>query len=102
MHDASARRGTVDEHRRLTILQQIDEEPRRTANEVLIAMLLRRLGVGASEDRVRTDLVWLAEQGAVRVEDVGGVLIATLTGRGAEAARGETRIPGVARPGPDG
>ena len=94
--------GVGDEYRRLVILQRLDDEPRRTANEILIAMLLRRLGVGASEDRLRTDLVWLAEQGAVRVEDVGGVLIATLTARGSEAARGETRIPGVARPGPDG
>ena len=53
-------------------------------------------------DRVRTELHWLAEQGLVRIETVGSVLVAKLTKRGEDAALGKVRIPGMPRPRPPG
>ncbi|MBA1271684.1 ArsR family transcriptional regulator, partial [Pseudomonas carnis] len=52
-----------------------------------------------SRDQVKTEMHWLAEQGAVTVADVGPVLVATLTERGQDIAAGRARVPGIKRPG---
>lgn len=85
---------------RLVILRALEEDTAYTLNESIVQDILEMFGHQCSRDCVRTHLSWLAEQGLVTVEDVSGYMVATLTRRGADAARGAAVIPGVRRPRP--
>ena len=100
MSAAPAVAGAVDEDRRLVILRCLDEQPRRRGNSSLLVMLLSQWGHEVSHDRIVSDLAWLAEQGLVGREEIGEIVIATLTRRGAETAAGVVVTPGVRRPSP--
>ena len=86
------------EDRRLVILRVLLESAAFTANEFILQKMLENFGHAVSLDRVRTDLAWLKEQELVTVDNVGGVHIAKLTGRGEDVANGRTLQPGVKRP----
>lgn len=49
--------------------------------------------------RLNQSCAGLKEQGLVMVEDIGTVLVARLTERGADVAAGRAIVPGVKRPG---
>lgn len=85
---------------RLVMLRVLGEASGYRANESLLQALLEPWGHVVSRDRVRVELAWLGEQGAVETEEIGGVMIGTLTARGHDAARGAATIPGVRRPAP--
>ena len=85
---------------RLVILRCLNEDPGYGSNEAMLQAMLEALGHTVSRDRVRTELAWLAEQGLVTVTAVVGVQVATLTGRGGDAATGRATVPGVKRPRP--
>lgn len=87
---------------RLVMLRLLAEASGYRANESLLHALLDQWGHVVSRDRVRAELAWLAEQGAVETEEIGGVMIGTLTPRGHDASRGAAGIPGIRRPGPGG
>lgn len=84
---------------RLVILRLLAEMPAYRANSSVLTMALERFGHAVSRDLVKTELGWLAEQGLVTCEDMEAVLVATLSERGADTARGRVVVPGVARPG---
>lgn len=84
---------------RLVILRLLNEMPGYKANSSVLTVGLDRLGHSPSRDQVKTELHWLAEQGLLEIEDVGAVLVATLTERGADAACGRAVVPGVKKPG---
>lgn len=90
------------EHLRLAILQLLQQDSDYAHNEAVLQSALAALGHGVSTDRLRGELAWLAEQGLIAIDDVSGMQVATLTLRGADAALGRARIPGVARPRPSG
>ena len=95
----------IDADRRLVMLRVLVEDAGYSQNEYVIQTCLEALGHNVSQDRLRTDLAWLAEQGLITVETVGAnnhalVLVAKLTGRGADVAQGKTIVPGVKRPRP--
>lgn len=89
------------EDRRLVLLKLLADGDDYSANIYLLHMALPGMGHTCSEDMIRTDLEWLAEQGLVTVSEPGGVLVAKLTGRGDDAAAGRARVPGVKRPRPE-
>lgn len=89
-------------HLRLSLLRLLLEDADYAHNELVLSLALAQLGHGVSQDRLRTELEWLAEQGLIALEDVSGLRVARLSGRGADAARGLARVPGVARPRPGG
>ena len=91
---------TVREHLRITLLRLLAEQPDYTLNESILADLSTAYGFNPSRDRVRTELAWLREQGLVTTEDLGGFVVATLTERGEDAARGRVVVPGIKRPRP--
>ena len=95
-------RGLIDEHVRLAILQVLEQDADYAHNELLLQSALRALGHAVSGDRLRTELAWLAEQDLLTISDVSDVRVARLTQRGADAALGLARAPGVARPRPGG
>ena len=90
------------ENRRCAFLRFLAEEPDYAMNTSLIQDALAAVGHGVSRDVVHTDAAWLAETGLVSLEDLGGIVVVTLTGRGADVALGRAVVPGVKRPGPRG
>jgi hypothetical protein len=87
------------EDRRLVILRILSELAGYKANSSVLTQALDTIGQAVSRDYVRGQLAWLAEQGLVKVDDLGPVLLATLTERGLDCAGGMAQVPGVARPG---
>lgn len=84
---------------RLVILRLLAEMPAYRANSSVLTMALERFGHSVSRDQVKTELVWLQEQGLVACDDLEAVLVATITERGVDVARARVVVPGVARPG---
>jgi len=84
---------------RLVLLRVMADLPAYRANSSVLAMALERFGHAVTRDQVKTELRWLEEQGLLTIEDIGAVLVATITERGADVARGRAQTPGVARPG---
>lgn len=87
------------EDRRLVILHILSEMPAYRANSSVIYSLLSSWGHEPSRDQVKSDLRWLEEQLLLTAEEVGSVLLATLSERGADVAAGRALVPGVKRPG---
>jgi hypothetical protein len=84
---------------RLVILRLLVEMPGYRANSSVLNTALDNFGHTASRDQVKTELHWLAEQGAMTLADMGPVLVATLTERGQDIAAGRACVPGIKRPG---
>lgn len=87
--------------RRRAILATLKGSVGYAANEYIVEAVLTDLGHEISNDKLQTELAWLAEQGLVELQSVGGVTIAKLTQRGLDVARGRARVPGVDLPKPD-
>jgi Fe2+ or Zn2+ uptake regulation protein len=88
-------------HLRLTMLRLLHEAAEYRLNTAVITDAANAMGLVATRAQIRTELAWLAEQGAVTVVELGEtVTVATLTERGADVAAGRAAIPGVQRPGP--
>ncbi|MFZ5536764.1 MAG: hypothetical protein ACOZAP_04710 [Pseudomonadota bacterium] len=91
----------VSEHQRLVILQALTEDADYSHNEAVLHSMLAAIGHGLSLDALRAQLRWLEDVGLVTVEEVKLVgLVARVTARGVDAARGLARVDGVARPRP--
>lgn len=89
------------EHIRLAILNLLDQDADYSHNEHILAGALDELGFRLSQDRLRTECSWLAEQALINLEQVtGSVWVASLTSRGHDVASGRSRTPGIARPRP--
>ncbi|MGH8330742.1 MAG: VpaChn25_0724 family phage protein [Pseudomonas fluorescens] len=84
---------------RLVVLRLLVEMTAYRANSSVLTMALDSYGHSLSRDQVKTELHWLAEQGALTLAHVGPVLVATLTERGQDIAAGRARVPGIKRPG---
>lgn len=86
---------------RLIILRELLDTSGYRSNESVLQSVVDKYGHSCSRDCVRTQLHWLSEQGLVTLDDPG-VLVATLTQRGADVAGGSATVPGVKRPSPRG
>lgn len=88
-------------HLRLAILRLLSEAPGYSLNASITADALGSMGLSASRDQVRGEIAWLSEQGLVTGDELpGGLVVATLTERGADVASGRASVPGVQRPSP--
>lgn len=85
---------------RLVALSSLAQDPGYAHNEYVLKEMLAAMGHGISRDRLRTELGWLDEQGLLEIRDVGGTMVAKLTGRGKDVAEGVVVVPGVKRPEP--
>lgn len=81
------------------LLRLLVEMTAYRANSSVLTMALDSYGHSLSRDQVKTELHWLAEQGALTLQDVGPVMVATLSERGQDIAAGRARVPGIKRPG---
>jgi len=93
-------REILEQDRRLVVLRALSQTPQYKANEYVLRGVLEEFGHIVGTDRLRADLDWLAEQGLVTVEEVGAVIVASITARGADVADGRTRVHGVKLPEP--
>jgi len=87
---------------RLVILRALAEDRGYSMNESVLQQVLDMFGHKESRDRVKAELRWLEEMGLITIENVSGVLVATLTSRGADVASGAAQVDGVKRPRPRG
>ncbi len=89
----------LNKDRRLVILRFLLDMGGYRSNSSVIWAFMHDMGHAVSRDFVKTQIHWLAEQQLVSVtEPVTGVLMASLTERGADVAAGLVATPGVARP----
>lgn len=89
------------EDRRLVLLRVLADSTGYQANEFLLESMLDSVGHSVSNDRLHSDLAWLAEQQLITQQPLAGVTIARLTTRGYDVARGRAHAPGVKRPRPE-
>ena len=88
-------------HVRLAILRLLHEAPGYALNSSILTDAVGALGLAATRDQVRSEIAWLAEQRLVTSDELpGGLMVATLTERGADVADGRAHVPGVQRPMP--
>ena len=88
------------ENRRCAFLRFLAEDVDYAMNTSLLQSALDAVGHGVSRDCVNADAAWLAEQGLVSCEDLGGIIVVKITQRGLDVAEGRAVVPGVKRPGP--
>jgi hypothetical protein len=86
---------------RLVLLRCLDAQQAFTGNDSILQHEAKSFGLERSRDVIRNELRWLAEVQAVKLQDVGPVLIATLTRRGHEHVHGLTQIEGINQPSPE-
>ena len=91
---------TISEHLRITLLRLLEESPGYELNEAILTDGTEPYGFNPSRDRIRTELSWLEDQGLVGLDDGPGIMVATLTERGLDAAHGRVTVPGVRKPTP--
>jgi hypothetical protein len=88
-------------HLRLAMLRLLDSAPGYCANASILHQSVGELGLRASRDQVNSEIAWLADQRLVTmVEPKPGLLVATLTDRGADVQSGTSVLPGVQKPSP--
>ncbi len=88
---------TVSEHLRITILRFLADDNDYTVNESLLADLVEDYGFKPSFDKMRTELGWLEEQGLIELAGKG-CMVAKLTRRGLDVAKGRASVHGVYHP----
>jgi hypothetical protein len=85
---------------RLVILKELARQGHGRMNEVILERVLDVFGHHRSRDWIRTQLRKLEELGAVRIDEVGTVMVATLTRAGLDHVERRSFIEGIARPSP--
>lgn len=88
--------------RRLVILQSLHAAAGFALRESVIQKVLGTQTSPVSADLLRTDLVWLSEQGLLELDQAPSNWLVSITTRGADVASGSAHVPGVDRPRPGG
>ena len=83
---------------RLVILRVLGEMPAYRANSSVLANMLDQFGHAVTRDQAKTELCWLQEQGLIKIDKAGSVLVATLSERGQDVAEGRASVEGISRP----
>lgn len=90
----------LTQDQRLVILRILQDSPGYKSNSSFIGNALSVYGHDISRDKVKTELSWLAEQGLVKLTHLSdNILVAQLTERGEDVAKGRAVVTGVNRPG---
>lgn len=87
---------------RVTVLQLLAGQHGGSANDAVLYEAVNAMDLRCSRDEMREHLFWMAGQNMLSVLDMrlrSGLVVATLTERGADVAAGRSFIAGVARKG---
>lgn len=82
-------------HQRLSMLLALGVQAGFKTNDSMLQCACEAYGHRMSNDKLRTHLYWLAEQGLVKLTDQGSYILAELTNRGQECSEGLVTVPGV-------
>lgn len=93
----SAYGDTLATEARLKILRLLLKAGENPLNHELLQLALGSMSIRMSADQVRAELGWLADTRCITTVDVGPLVVAELTERGADVAKGLSQIAGVAR-----
>ena len=85
---------------RLVMLRELARQGDGRLNEVILTTVLDTFGYRRSREWVRTQMMKLAELGAVRNTEAGTVLVAEITRAGTDHVERRSMIEGIARPSP--
>lgn len=85
---------------RLKMLQLLAAAKGYSLNNQILQTGLESMGLHLSGDQVRTELGWLAEQRTITSVDAGTMIVAELTERGHDVAKGSSELRGIDRPVP--
>lgn len=85
---------------RLKMLQLLAQANGYSMNHELLQNALGAVGIRATSDQVRAELGWLEQVTTVKLMDVGTLVVAELTERGLDVARGLSIVRGIDRPVP--
>lgn len=91
---------TVEKHRRLAILKVLLGPPAGPVNDSILTDMVNAHGVTSSRDQVRTSIGWLEEQGLAKAERLQSLVVASITARGVDVAKGRALVDGVQPPTP--
>lgn len=83
---------------RLIILRELAAQTDGRSSDLVLARVLDAFGVRRSRDWLRTQLRGLAELEAVRLEEIGTVMVASLRRAGRDHVERRGVIEGVSRP----
>ncbi|KEQ19181.1 VpaChn25_0724 family phage protein [Endozoicomonas numazuensis] len=87
------------EDQRLVILRTLaDDMAGLQANESVLQTVLKAYGHDISRVLVVSHMKYLEELDLLSLNDISGILIATLKSRGEDVAAGRATVPGVKRP----
>ena len=87
---------------RLAALQILAQDKGYSANHDILRLGIdKATAITLSADEVRDMMSWLEDAGLVTTEVVAPFVIAKLTNKGLEAARGQVEVDGVSKPPPD-
>lgn len=91
----------IEQDQRLTILRFLSEQSDYSLNASMLQDAMAAMAHKISRDKVVAHIAWLEEQSLVTSKRVfENVVIATITDRGLDVAKGNTDHPGVKRPRP--
>ena len=85
---------------RRKMLQLLAQANGYSMNHELMQNALGAVGIRATGDQVRAELGWLEQVTTVKLMDVGTLVVAELTERGLDVARGLSIVRGIDRPVP--
>lgn len=85
---------------RLVILKGLAVQSAGRLNEVIITKMLDDFGYNKSREWTRTQLRKMEDVGAVKLDEAGTVLVATITRAGLDHAERRSFIEGIAKPSP--
>jgi Fe2+ or Zn2+ uptake regulation protein len=91
---------TALEAARLKILELLAETAGYSANNELLQTALAAMGLRLSAASVKAELSFLSDCGTLTLIDVGHLVVAELTERGLDVAKGLSSMRGIARPVP--
>lgn len=86
---------------RLVILRELAKMPDNRLNEAVLDRVLDAFGYRRSREWLRSQLLKLADIGAVETKEAGSVVIATITRAGLDHVERRAFLDGVARPRPE-
>lgn len=89
--------GLLRQDRRLSILRTL-EESRAGANESQLERMCIAFQVWSTRAQIRTELLWLQQQGYVEIEDLADYMRAVATDEGIKIALGQLAHPDITRP----
>jgi hypothetical protein len=93
--------GIREPEQRLALIRWLWRQPGYTSNEEHAGAYLKAVGLGDTHAVIRKRFKELEAPDLVAIEMEGGLMVVTLTRRGAEAAEGLLKVQGVRPPGPE-